>query len=125
MTPKINIVHYSEVIDNSGKEVGSEKPKDILRVLRNSAGWTDDMVFHDKWGNRYGIDDLIGKTVVTGNCELVVYEMEEPIDEAREYALKEFKKFKAFGLTLKGSTFNTPLAAEVFSAIRRAYDDGK
>lgn len=125
MTPKINIVHYSEVIDNQGKEVGSEKPKDILRVLRNSAGWTDDMVFHDNCGYRYDIDDLIGKTVVTGNYEILVKEMEEPIDEANEYALKEFKKFKMFGLTLNGSTFNTPLAAEVFSAIKKAYEEGK
>ena len=44
MTPKINIVHYSEVIDNQGKEVGSEKPKDILRVLRNSATFKKEFV---------------------------------------------------------------------------------
>lgn len=125
MTTQINIVHYSEVINNFGHKVGSEKPKDIIRVLRNSKDWTDDMVFRDNFGNSYFIDDLIGKTVVTGNYEILVEEMEEPIDEAREYALKEFKNFKKFGLTLKGSTFNTPLAAEVFSTIKRAYEEGK
>jgi hypothetical protein len=125
MTPKINIVHYSEVIDNHGNTVGSEKPKDIIRVLRNSKDWTDCMIFHDNFGYWYDIDDLIGKTVVTGNYEILVEETEEPIDEAREYALTEFKKFKAYGLTLKGLTFNSPLAAEVFSAIKRAYEEGQ
>lgn len=125
MTPKINIVYYSDLIDCHGSTVGSAQPKDIIRVLRNSKNWTDDMVFRDNSGNSYHIDDLTNKIVVTGNYEILVEEMAEPIDEAREYAVKEFKKFKKFGLTLKGSTFNTPLAAEVFSAIRRAYEEGK
>jgi hypothetical protein len=45
-------------------------------------------------------------------------------DEAREYAIQAFKQFKKFGLSMKGSTFNSPLAADVFSAIRWAYSDG-
>jgi hypothetical protein len=46
-------------------------------------------------------------------------------DEAREYAIKTFKQFKKFGLAMKGdSSFNSPLAADVFSAIRWAYSDG-
>ena len=59
----IKIVYYSEVIDNYGRTESSAKGYNIFSVLNNPMDWTDDMVFEDDKGQKYFIDDLIGKEV--------------------------------------------------------------
>ena len=59
----IKIIYYSEVIDNWGRTESSTKGHNIFLVLNNPMEWNDDMVFEDEVGNKYFIDDLIGKQV--------------------------------------------------------------
>ena len=59
----IKIVYYSEVIDNWGRTESSAKGHNIFSVLNNPMDWTDDMMFEDDKGQKYFIDDLIGKKV--------------------------------------------------------------
>lgn len=59
----IKIVYYSEVIDNWGRTESSTKGEYIYNKLMNVDDWTDDMIFEDPAGNKYFIDDLIGKSV--------------------------------------------------------------
>ncbi len=80
----IEIVYYSEVLDNWGKTESSEKPAAILAVFEAPADWTDDMTFEDKAGNQYMIDDLIGKTVKVGGKTFVVPEYEEEVEESEK-----------------------------------------
>ena len=60
----IKIVYYSEVIDNLGRTESSAKGHNIFSVLNNPMDWSDDMEFFDEHGQKYFIDDLIGKEVV-------------------------------------------------------------
>jgi len=73
-TTPTEIVYYSEVIDNWGKTESSETPGIILKVLQTPDEWTDDMIFQDKGGRKYDIDDLIGKQVKVGNKTILVNE---------------------------------------------------
>ena len=59
----IKIVYYSEVIDNFGRTESSAKGHNIFSVLNNPMDWTDDMIFEDDKGQKYLIDDLVGKEV--------------------------------------------------------------
>jgi hypothetical protein len=59
----IKIVYYSEVIDNWGRTESSQKGDIIYSVLHNVGEWTDDMTFEDDKGQKYSIDDLVGKEV--------------------------------------------------------------
>ena len=60
----IKIVYYSEVIDNWGRTESSQKGDIIFNVLNNVDEWNDDMMFEDDKGNKYFIDDLVGKEVL-------------------------------------------------------------
>ena len=60
----IKIVYYSEVIDNWGRTESSQKGDIIFNVLHNVDEWNDDMIFEDDKGNKYFIDDLVGKEVL-------------------------------------------------------------
>jgi hypothetical protein len=59
----IKIIYYSEIIDNMGRTESSIIGHNIFSVLNNPMDWSDDMIFEDDKGNRYFIDDLIGKLV--------------------------------------------------------------
>jgi len=59
----IKIVYYSEVIDNYGRTESSAKGHNIFSVLNNPMDWSDDMIFEDDNGQKYFIDDLVGKEV--------------------------------------------------------------
>jgi hypothetical protein len=59
----IRIVYYSETIDNMGRTESSAKGHNIFSVLNNTEEWSDDMEFYDDKGQKYFIDDLIGKEV--------------------------------------------------------------
>ena len=59
----IKIVYYSEVIDNWGRTESSQKGDIIYNVLHNVDEWSDDMTFEDDKGQKYFIDDLVGKEV--------------------------------------------------------------
>jgi len=59
----IHITYYSEVIDNWGRLEASSKGAYIYNALMNVDDWSDDMMFEDSAGNKYFIDDLIGKVV--------------------------------------------------------------
>jgi hypothetical protein len=59
----IHITYYSEVIDNWGRLEASSKGAYIYNALMNMDEWSDDMIFEDPAGNKYFIDDLIGKAV--------------------------------------------------------------
>ena len=59
----INIIYYSEVIDNWGRTESSMKGDIIFSALNNVEEWTDDMVFEDDGGRKYSIDELAGKEV--------------------------------------------------------------
>ena len=59
----IKIVYFSETIDNWGRTESSMKGDIIFSALNNVEEWTDDMVFEDVHGEKYFIDDLIGKQV--------------------------------------------------------------
>jgi hypothetical protein len=59
----IRIVYYSEVIDNMGRTESSAKGHNIFSVLNSPEDWNDDMIFEDDKGQKYFIDDLIGKEV--------------------------------------------------------------
>jgi hypothetical protein len=72
----IEIVYYSEVLDNWGKTESSEKPDAILKVLQTPNEWSDDMMFRDKGGKKYYIDDLIGKQIKVGNKTITIKESE-------------------------------------------------
>jgi hypothetical protein len=61
---KIKIVYYSETIDNMGRTESSAKGHNIFSVLSNPEEWNDDMIFEDDKGQKYFIDDLIGKEVL-------------------------------------------------------------
>ena len=73
----IEIVYYSEVLDNWGKTESSEKPDAILKVLQTPDEWSDDMMFQDKGGKKYDIDELIGKQVKVGNKTIKIKESVE------------------------------------------------
>ena len=83
----IEIVWFSEVIDNWGRTKSSSDPKIIKKVLKNYEEWTDDMSFKDKIGNYYYIDDLIGKKIKVGGNTFIVFEggvmdSNKPINES-------------------------------------------
>lgn len=59
----IRIVYYSEVINNMGRTESSAKGHNIFSVLNSPEDWNDDMIFEDDKGQKYFIDDLIGKEV--------------------------------------------------------------
>jgi len=59
----IRIVYYSEVIDNMGRTESSAKGHNIFSILNSPEDWNDDMIFEDDKGQKYFIDDLIGKEV--------------------------------------------------------------
>jgi hypothetical protein len=69
----INIVYYSEVIDNWGREVNSTEGTTIFSILNNPSDWTDDMSFEDYEGGSYSIDDLIGKEVYIPNIDIKAF----------------------------------------------------
>jgi hypothetical protein len=59
----INIIYYSEVIDNFGRQESSMKGSILFSVLNDVDNFTDDMTFEDDKGINYSIDELIGKEV--------------------------------------------------------------
>lgn len=67
MNKAIEIVYYSEIIDNWGRTESSAKGEYIYNALMNVDEWSDDMVFVDPAGRQYFIDDLIGKSVSVPN----------------------------------------------------------
>jgi len=84
----IEIVYYSEVIDNFGKTTKSSKADVIAKLLQTPDDWSDDQKFEDKLGKLYFIDDLIGKTVKVGNK---TFKVEESIvNEAALYKIEDF-----------------------------------
>jgi len=72
----IEIVYYSEVLDNWGRTESSMKPELIAAALKDPESWTDDITFEDKGGRKYFIDDLIGQEVRVGNEIFTVEETE-------------------------------------------------
>jgi hypothetical protein len=70
----IEIVYYSEVIDNWGRTKSSSKVDVIAKLLQTPDDWSDDQKFVDKLGKPYDIDDLIGKTIKVGNKTFKVEE---------------------------------------------------
>jgi hypothetical protein len=90
----IEIVYYSEVIDNWGKTESSEKPDAILKVLQTPDEWSDDMLFQDKGGRKYDIDELIGKQVKVGNKTILVNESKifEAMDATKKIMNGIFRK---------------------------------
>jgi hypothetical protein len=82
----IEIVYYTEVIDNFGRTESSKNVNTIEKVLTNSEDWTDDMKFEDKAGNIYFIDDLIGKDVKLGNK---IIRVDENADFDQEYLVRD------------------------------------
>jgi len=63
----IEIVYYSEPIDNFGRTESSSKGEIIFAVLNDVDNWSDDMKFETKDGNILFIDDLQGKDVFLKN----------------------------------------------------------
>ena len=59
----INIVYYSQTIDNYGHTESSSKGDYIYNALMNTDEWTDDMVFEDAAGNKFFIHNLAGETI--------------------------------------------------------------
>jgi hypothetical protein len=59
----INIIYYSEVVDNFGRQESSMKGSILFSVLNDVDNFTDDMTFEDDKGINYSIDELIGKEV--------------------------------------------------------------
>lgn len=59
----IKIIYYSEVIDNWGRMEASMRGDIIFAALSNVEEWTDDMMFEDDKGQKYFIDELVGKEV--------------------------------------------------------------
>jgi len=76
----IEIVYYSEVIDNWGRTESSSKADVIAKLLQTPDDWSDDQTFEDKLGKPYDIDGLIGKNVKVGNKTFKV--VESVINEA-------------------------------------------
>jgi hypothetical protein len=72
MHEPINIVYYSEVLDNWGRTESSREPEQLKSVLLNVEGFTDDMTFEDNTGHIYFIDELIGHQVKVGEDIFVV-----------------------------------------------------
>ena len=72
MHEPINIVYYSEVLDNWGRTESSREPEQLKSVLLNVEGFTDDMTFEDNTGHIYFIDELIGHQVKIGDDVFVV-----------------------------------------------------
>jgi hypothetical protein len=72
MPEPINIVYYSEVLDNWGRTESSREPEQLKAVLLNVEGFTDDMTFEDNTGHIYFIDELIGHQVKVGDDVFVV-----------------------------------------------------
>jgi len=71
--PKI-IVKMIDIVDNSGTEDVTENPDEIAEVLNDPETWTDDISFIDNVGKIYSIDDLLNKTVLTGDHVIFVVE---------------------------------------------------
>ncbi len=71
---RIVIVEMIDIVDNSGTEESTTNPDEIEKVLNDPESWTDDIWFLDRWKNQYSIDDLIGKTVITGDHTILVIE---------------------------------------------------
>ncbi len=72
MHEPINIVYYSEVLDNWGRTESSREPEQLKSALLNVEGFTDDMTFEDNTGHIYFIDELIGHQVKVGEDIFVV-----------------------------------------------------
>ncbi len=72
MHEPINIVYYSEVLDNWGRTESSREPEQLKSVLLNVEGFTDDMTFEDNTRHIYFIDELIGHQVKVGEDIFVV-----------------------------------------------------
>jgi|LakMenEpi03Aug12_release.lakeMendotaPanAssembly.Ray.scaffolds.fasta_scaffold556304_3 hypothetical protein len=71
--PKI-IVKMIDIVDNSGTEDITENTDEIAEVLNDPETWTDDISFIDNVGKIYNIDDLLNKTVLTGDHVIFVVE---------------------------------------------------
>lgn len=104
----IEIVYYSEVVDNWGRTESSSKPDVIAKLLQSPDDWSDDQTFEDKLGKPYDIDTLIGKTVKVGNKTFKVEE--SVINEAASVPsnILEFAKRKgsyATALVKKAATW--------------------
>jgi len=59
----INIIYYSQTIDNRGRTESSSRGHNIFSMLNDPLNWSDDLFFEDNKGNIYSIDDLEGKTI--------------------------------------------------------------
>jgi hypothetical protein len=73
----INIVYYSEIIDNWGRTESSSKISRIYDVLKDPECWNGDMIFEDDKRQVYLIDDLIGKKVSIHGHGRVLVEIKE------------------------------------------------
>ncbi len=111
----IEIVYYSEVLDNWGKTESSEKPDVILKVLQSSNEWTDDMMFQDKGGKKYDIDDLIGKQVKVGSKTITI---KESVVNERNITIKR-------QYTDKNPAVTVGKAAKIRNRMLEAIKDGK
>lgn len=72
MPEPINIVYYSEVLDNWGRTESSKDPAKIKKVLENAEEFNDDMTFEADSGQLFFIDELIGHEVKVGDFQFVV-----------------------------------------------------
>lgn len=70
----IRIVYYSETIDKMGRTESSAKGHNIFSVLNSPEDWNDDMIFEDDKGQKYFIDDLIGKEVLVPDIGIFTVE---------------------------------------------------
>jgi hypothetical protein len=71
----IEILRYSETVDNWGRQESSKQPKIIKKVLTSPKNFSDDMLFEGKEEGAYGgfsIEDLEGKIIKTGEFIIAV-----------------------------------------------------
>ena len=82
-----------DTVDNWGTQEFTTKEDEIIKILKDSDSWTDDLEFHDYSKNIYSIDDLIGKRVSVGSVELLVTEdgAEEREADIDEHITGEWK----------------------------------
>lgn len=125
----IEIVYYSEVIDNWGRTESSSKPNVIAKLLQSPDDWTDDQTFEDKLGNPYDIDTLIGKTVKVGNKTFKVEEsvVNEGAMSDIDLLAQDSKDFKEFVKNFKKDYKNMDAgnAKELEAWLKSVYDEAK
>jgi hypothetical protein len=90
-TSPININYYAEVLDNWGRQESSEKPENIIAVLKDPENFSDDMTFIDVHNKQYSVDDLIGKEVKVGSEIFMVNETEN-INQAKTFTVADLTK---------------------------------